>query len=82
MFVATFLATTAALLVVLACVLGLAAATGLALHWSSLIVAAVLAVIAGASFAKGKADVPDQLVPDRAINQVKRDIEVAKEQFT
>jgi hypothetical protein len=82
MFVAAFLATTAALLVVQACVLGLAAATGLALHWSSLIVAAVLAVIAGASFAKGKADVPDQLAPDRAINQVKRDIEVAKEQFT
>jgi putative superfamily III holin-X len=82
MFVAAFLATMAALLVVQACVLGLAAATGLALHWSSLIVAAVLGVLAAAAFIKGKADVPDQLAPDRAISQVKRDIEVAKEQFT
>ena len=69
MFVAAFFAIIAALLVVQACVLGLAAATGLALHWSSLIVAAVLALIALASFAKGKADVPDQLAPDRAITR-------------
>ena len=62
-------------------VLGLAAATGFALHWSSLIVAAVLGAVAGAAFAKGKADVPDQLTPDRAINQVKQDIAAAKEQF-
>ena len=81
MSVAAFLAVVAALLVVQACVLGLAAATGLALHWSSLIVAAALGALAGAVFAKGKADVPDQLTPDRAINQVKQDIAVAKEQF-
>lgn len=72
----------AALLVVQACVLGLATATGLALHWSSLIVAAVLGVFAAAAFAKGKSDMPDQLAPDRVISQVKRDIKVAKEQFT
>jgi hypothetical protein len=47
-----------------------------------LIVAAVLAGAGGAAFAKGRADVPHQLTPDRAINQVKRDIAVAKEQFT
>jgi hypothetical protein len=82
MSAAAFFAIIAALLVVQACVLGLATATGLALHWSSLIVAAVLGVLAAAAFTKGKADVPDQLAPDRAINQVKRDIEVAKEQFT
>jgi hypothetical protein len=69
------------LLVVQACVFGLSAATGLALHWSSLIVAAALAAIAAASFAKGTADAP-ALAPDRAIHQVKRDIAVAKEQFS
>jgi Putative Actinobacterial Holin-X, holin superfamily III len=82
MSVAAVLAILAALLVVQACVLGLSAATGIALHWSSLIVAALLAAGGGAAFAKGKADVPEQLAPDRAINQVKQDIAVAKEQFT
>jgi Putative Actinobacterial Holin-X, holin superfamily III len=82
MSVAAVLAILAALLVVQACVLGLSGATGIALHWSSLIVAALLAAGGGAAFAKGKADVPEQLAPDRAINQVKQDIAVAKEQFT
>ena len=82
MSVAAVLAILATLLVVQSCVLGLSAATGIALHWSSLIVAALLAAAAGAAFAKGKADVPEQLSPDRAINQVKQDIAVAKEQFT
>jgi hypothetical protein len=82
MSVAAVLAILAAVLVVQACVLGFSAATGIALHWSSLIVAAVLAAAAGAVFAKGKADVPEQFAPDRAINQVKQDIAVAKEQFT
>ena len=82
MSVAAVLAILAALLVVQACVLGLSAATGIALHWSSLIVAALLAAGGGAAFAKGKADVPEQLAPDRAIHQVKQDIAVAKEQFT
>jgi VIT1/CCC1 family predicted Fe2+/Mn2+ transporter len=82
MVVAAVLAILAALLVAQACVLGLTAATGIALHWSSLIVALVLAVAAAAVFGKGRADVPDQLTPDRALNQVKQDIAVAKEQFT
>jgi hypothetical protein len=71
----------ALLLVVQACVFGLSAAAGLALHWSSLIVATVLGAIAAASFAKGKADTPS-LAPDRAVHQVKRDIAAAKEQFS
>ena len=82
MSVAAVLAILAALLVVQACVLGLSAATGIALHWSSLMAAALLAAGGGAAFAKGKADVPEQLAPDRAIHQVKQDIAVAKEQFT
>jgi hypothetical protein len=76
------LALVCALLIVQAAVLGLSAATGIALYWSCLIVAAALAAAAGAVFAKGKADVPDQIAPNRAINQVKQDIAVAKEQFT
>jgi uncharacterized membrane protein YqjE len=79
---ALVLAVVAAFLVVQACVLGLSAATGIALHWSSLIVAAVLGVLAGVAIAKGRADAPDQLTPDRTINQVKQDIAAAKEQFT
>jgi hypothetical protein len=76
------IAVVAAFLVVQACVLGLSVATGIALHWSSLIVAAVLGVLAAGAIAKGRADAPDQLTPDRTINQVKQDIAAAKEQFT
>jgi hypothetical protein len=82
MSAAAILCTVAVLLVVQACVLGLSAATGIALHWSSLIVAAILGGVAGAAFAKGRADVPSQIAPDRTISQVKQDIAVAKEQFT
>jgi len=82
MSIAAVLAIVGGLLTVQAIVLGLSATTGIAVHWSCLIVAAALAAAAGAAFAKGKADVPGQLAPDRAINQVKQDIAVAKEQFT
>lgn len=82
MSAAAVLAITSVFLIVQASVLGLSAATGVALHWSCLIVAAVLAAAAGAGFSKGRAVVPEQLTPDRAINQVKQDIAVAKEQFT
>jgi fatty acid desaturase len=82
MSAAAVLAIVGVFLIVQAIVLSLSAATGIALQWSCLIVAAVLAGAAGAAFAKGRADVPHQLTPDRAINQVKRDIAVAKEQFT
>ena len=81
-FAAAILSIVAVLLAVQACVLALSAATGIALHWSSLIVAAILGVAAGAVFAKGRADVPSQIAPDRAISQVKQDIAAAKEQFT
>ena len=82
MSAAAVLAIVGVFLIVQAIVLGLSAATGTALHWSCLIVAAVLAAAAGTGFSKGRADLPDQLTPDRAINQVKQDIAVAKEQFT
>lgn len=82
MSAAAVLAVAGVFLIVQAIVLGLSAATGIALHWSCLIVAAVLVAAAGAAFAKGKADVPHKFTPDRAINQVKQDIAVAKEQFS
>jgi len=80
--VAGMLAVVALFLIVQGCVLGLTAATGIALHWSSLIVAAVLIAAAGGAFIRGKADVPERIAPERAINQVKEDIAAAKEQFT
>jgi uncharacterized membrane protein len=82
MVIAAALLIFAALLVVQACVLGLTAATGIALHWSSLIVAAALGVFAGAAFIKGRAEVPDQIAPGRSLYQIKRDITAAKEQLT
>src|SRR5215470_16221167 len=66
MSVAAVLAIVGGLLTVQAIVLGLSATTGIAVHWSCLIVAAALAAAAGAAFAKGKADVPGQLAPNRA----------------
>jgi len=82
MVIAAALLIFAALLVVQACVLGLTAATGMALHWSSLIVAAALGLFAGAAFIKARADVPDQIAPRRSLYQIKRDITAAKEQLT
>ena len=58
------------------------ASTGIALHWSCLIVAAVLVAAAGAAFAKGRADASEDLAPSRTIHQVKQDIAAAKEQLT
>lgn len=82
MAIASTLLIFAALLFVQACVLALTAATGMALQWSSLIVAAALGLLAGAAFLKARADIPDQLTPGRSVNQIKRDITAAKEQFT
>ena len=55
---------------------------GIALHWSCLIVAAALAVIAGAAYAKAMADAREELTPRRTIRQVERDIATIKEQLT
>jgi len=82
MAIAVVLLIFAALLLAQACVLGLTAATGMALHWSSLIVAAALGFLGWAAFIKARADVPDQLTPSRTLNQVQRDITAAKEQLT
>jgi putative superfamily III holin-X len=81
MSAAVVLGLIAGLLVVQAIVFGIAN-TGIALHWSCLIVAAVLAAVAGLSYAKGRADAEEDLTPTRTLQQVKRDISTAKEQLT
>jgi uncharacterized membrane protein YqjE len=54
---------------------------GLAFHWACLVVAAVLAVLAGALFAFGRAEAHESVVPERTIAQFKQDIATAKENF-
>jgi uncharacterized membrane protein YgcG len=58
------------------------ASTGVAMHWSCLIVAAGLAAMAAAAFFKGRAGAQEELTPHRTIHQIKRDISTAKEQLT
>jgi Putative Actinobacterial Holin-X, holin superfamily III len=71
----------AILLLLEAIVFGIAS-LGLALHWSCLIVAAAIAIIAAIAFAKGRADVRSDMTPRRTIRSLERDISVAKEQVT
>ena len=79
--VAGILALIAGLLIVQAIVLGIAS-YGIALHWSCLIVAGVLGLIALMSFFKGRSGAKEELAPTRTINQVKQDIATAKEQMS
>jgi Putative Actinobacterial Holin-X, holin superfamily III len=58
------------------------ASYGIALHWSYLIVAVVIAIGAGLAFAKGRSDVGAELTPERAVRNVQNDISVAKEHLT
>jgi hypothetical protein len=71
----------AILLVLQGIVLGIAS-YGIALHWSCLIVAGVVAAIAALAYAKGRAGVQEELAPTRTIHQVKQDIAAAKERLT
>ena len=80
MSAAGVLALIAGLLVVQAVVVFIAT-YGIALHWSCLIVAGVLAAIAVLSFFKGRSDAQEELAPTRTIKQVKQDIATAKEQL-
>lgn len=71
----------AVLLVIQGAVFGIAT-FGIPLHWSCLIVAAVLAAAAAAAYAKGSADANEELTPSRTIRQVKQDIATAREHLT
>jgi hypothetical protein len=79
--VAAALVLIAAVLVIEGLVFAIAS-FGIALHWSCLIVAAVMAAAGGGAYAKGRTDVREDLVPARTIHQVKQDIATAKEQLT
>ena len=71
----------ALLVLIEALVFGIAS-FGIALHWSCLIVAAVLGAGAAAAFFRGRANAQEELTPSRTINQVNQDIAVTKEKLT
>jgi hypothetical protein len=58
------------------------ASRGIAMHWSCLIVAGGLAVLAAIAFLKGRADAREDLTPSRTMNQIRQDIATTKEQLT
>lgn len=71
----------ALLLLIEAIVFALVAA-GLPPWGACLVMTAVLAIIAGGLFLKGRAPMAAPLVPQKTVHNVKRDIETAKEQLT
>jgi hypothetical protein len=58
------------------------ASLGVALHWSCLIGAAAVALLAGSAFLKGRADAREETTPTRTIHQIKQDISTAREQLS
>jgi hypothetical protein len=80
MVVAGVLGMVAALLLIEAAVFAIAS-FGIALHWSCLLVAAVLGA-AAAAFFQGRAAAQDELLPTRTAKQISQDIKTAKEQLT
>ena len=71
----------AALLIVQAAVFAIAN-HGIAVHWACLIVAGAVIVLAAVFFFKGRSEAKEELTPTRTINQVKRDIAIAKEHLS
>ena len=58
------------------------ASLGLALHWSCLIIAAVIGGCAATAFLYGRSTMPNTLVPTRSVGQVNEDIRTVNEQLT
>ena len=81
MIVAALLGLVVFLLLVQAAVFGIAS-SGIALHWSALIVAGVLAVVGAIAFMLGRSAMAEELAPKRSIQQIKQDIAVTKERLT
>jgi len=69
------------LLLAQAAVFGLIAA-GLAPAWACVVVAIVVAAIAGGAFAYGKSAVRSSPLPTRSVHQIKEDIRTVKEQLS
>jgi hypothetical protein len=70
------------LLALVEAVILLIASYDIALHSASFIVAAVLAVVAALMLLRGRSDAREPVAPTRAVQQIKKDISVAKEQLT
>lgn len=81
MIMAGFLAVVSFFVLIEAAVFGIAS-LGLALHWSCLIVAAVIGAVAAASYFCGRSAMPDTLVPTRSVREINEDIRTVKEQLT
>lgn len=81
MVVAGALGLVAVLLLVQGAVFAIAS-FGIALHWSCLIVAGVLAAVAAVAFFQGRAAAQDELLPTRTSRQISQDIRTVKEQLT
>lgn len=79
---AAILGAMAAGLLVAALVAGLMAAAQIPVYWSCVIWAGVFALIAGASYAKARADTRKEIVPRRTLGQVKQDIATMKEHLS
>jgi hypothetical protein len=58
------------------------ASYGIALHWSFLIVAAGVAILAALAFFVGRADAHRAVLPQRTIHQLQQDVVLSKEQLT
>ena len=80
MAAAAILGLLAVLLVVEGAVFALASA-GLALHWSCLLVAAILAALAAIAFYAGKGGTFGDLSPDRTVRQFNEAVRSAREQL-
>ena len=81
MIAAGMLGFIASLLIIEGLVFGIAS-FGLAMHWSCLLVAAVLAAAGGLAFMKGRSDAKADFIPNCTLNQIKQDITTAKERMT
>jgi hypothetical protein len=81
MIVAGFLALIVFFILIQAAIFGIAS-LGLALHWSCLIVAAVIGAVAAGSFFYGHSTMPDTLVPGRSVREINEDIRTVKEQLS
>jgi hypothetical protein len=68
--------------IVLQAIIFAIASYGIAMHWSCLIVAGGVAVLALVAFFIGRADAQEDLTPGRTIHQIKTDISTAREQLT
>jgi uncharacterized membrane protein YqjE len=79
--VTAVLAICAALVVIEAAIFALAS-FGLALHWSCLIVAAVLGSAAAGAYAASRADAQASITPSHTLHQVSRDVAAVKEQLS